>query len=221
MSAKSHLALKIAPSILAADFGHLAQDLAAVGEADWLHVDVMDGQFVPAISFGAPIIAAAKKASPLPLDVHLMIVNPERHLAAMAAAGADMLTIHLEACPNLHRNLGEIRALGLKAGVALNPHSPAAALTEVLGLVDLILVMTVNPGAGGQAFLSETLPKIRQLRQMINDSGRPIALSVDGGITPHTAKEAIAAGADVLVAGSAIFKAEGGIAAGVAAFKAL
>jgi len=208
--------IKIAPSILAADFAHLGEQLGACQTADQIHVDVMDGRFVPTISFGLPIIQAARRSTTLPLDVHLMIVEPENHLAAMVAAGADALTVHIETCPHLHRTLQTIRALGVGVGVALNPHTPAVLLGEVLHLVDSILVMTVNPGAGGQAFLPETLPKIRQLRQMCAE--RPVDIGVDGGIDPHTAPEVIAAGANVLVAGSSVFGAAG-IPAAIAALR--
>lgn len=211
---------KLAPSILAADFTQLGQQIQAVTQAGahQIHVDVMDGRFVPSISFGLPIIQAAKRSTSLPLDVHLMIVEPDQHFQALRAAGADMLTIHVETCPHLHRNLQEIRALGCKAGVALNPHTPASALSEIMGLVDVILVMTVNPGAGGQAFLPETLPKIRQLRQMIQESGRPIDLGIDGGVNLQTGRDVLRAGGNVLIAGSAIFNHQVGIETGVKEF---
>jgi ribulose-phosphate 3-epimerase len=203
--------MKIAPSILSADFTRLGEEIRAVeaAGADQIHIDVMDGRFVPAISFGLPIVEAARQVTTLPLDVHLMIVEPEKHLSAFAQAGADMLTVHVEACSHLHRTLQEIRGLGIKAGVALNPHTPFVMLTEIVHLVDLILVMTVNPGAGGQAFLREMLEKISVIRRMIGQ--RQIDLSVDGGIDATTARDALRAGANVLVAGSSIFKAPEGI----------
>lgn len=211
--------IKIAPSILAADFTRLGDHIREAESAgcEQIHVDVMDGRFVPTISFGVPILAAARRITTLPLDVHLMIVEPEHHLRAMADAGASALTVHLEACPNLHRNLQDIRKLGLKAGVAINPHTPAVMLSEILDSLDIILVMTVNPGAGGQRFLPETLPKIRALRAMIGN--RPIDLTVDGGIDANTAPQAIEAGANVLVAGTSVFGVEGGVRAGIAALR--
>ncbi|MFP4321037.1 MAG: ribulose-phosphate 3-epimerase [Anaerolineales bacterium] len=215
--------MKIAPSILAADFTQLGHDIRAATDAgaDQLHVDVMDGRFVPNISFGTPILAAARAATPLPLDVHLMIVEPERHLAAFAEAGADMLTIHAETCPNLHRNLQEIKALGLRAGVALNPHTPALMVSEVLHLADILLVMTVNPGQGGQSFLPETLPKIRTLRRMATEAGHALDIAVDGGINAEVAGPCLEAGANVLVVGSSVFKAPQGIPASINALRNL
>jgi ribulose-phosphate 3-epimerase len=213
--------VKIAPSILSADFTRLGEQIkeAEAAGADQIHIDVMDGRFVPPITFGLPIIEAARRATSLPLDVHLMIVEPEKHLHAMCEAGADALSIHVEATPHLHRALQEIRALGCRAGVAINPQTPAAALGEVIQLVDIFLVMTVNPGWGGQEFLRETLPKIRQLRQMANETGRDIDIGVDGGIYPHTAGDALAAGANVLIGGTSIFAAEEGISAAMTALR--
>jgi len=207
--------IQLAPSILSADFARLGDHIqqAEAAGADLIHVDVMDGRFVPTITFGIPIIKAARQVTTLPLDVHLMIVEPERHIEAMAAAGADTISIHLEACPNLHRNLQEIRALGVRAGVAINPHTPANALSEVLPLLDQIIVMTVNPGKGGQAFIPQTLEKIRQLDQMIRDGEHTIDIMADGGVNTDTAAEIVSAGTTILVAGSAVFGASDGVAA--------
>jgi ribulose-phosphate 3-epimerase len=209
--------VKIAPSILAADFTRLGEQIreAEAAGGDQIHIDIMDGRFVPTISFGVPVVAAARRATRLPLDVHLMIVEPEHHLAAFKEAGADILTVHIEACPNLHRVLQQIRGLGLRAGVALNPHTPAILLSEILHLVDVVLVMTVNPGAGGQTFLNETLPKIKTLRGMAPN----VDISVDGGIEESTIRAAKDAGANVFVAGTSIFGAQGGIQAGVERLK--
>jgi ribulose-phosphate 3-epimerase len=209
--------VKIAPSILAADFTKLGEEILAAeaAGAEQIHIDVMDGRFVPSISFGLPIVAAARRVTKLPLDVHLMIVEPEKHLAAFAKAGADMLTVHVEACPHLHRTLQEIRELGLKAGVALNPHTPAMMISEVTHLLDSVLIMTVNPGAGGQTFLREMLPKIGAIRQMMGQKD----VGVDGGIDASTARDAWRAGANVMIAGSSIFKNPAGIAAAVASIR--
>jgi len=200
-------AIRIAPSILSADFSRLGEEIAAVEQAgaDWIHVDVMDGRFVPNITIGPLIVEAARRSTQLPLDVHLMIVEPERYVADFARAGADVITVHAEACPHLHRTLQQIRALGKKAGVALNPHSPVEIVQHVLDQLDLVLVMSVNPGFGGQKFISSALPKIRALRSMIDGSGREIALEVDGGVSKDTASSVLDAGADTLVAGSAVF----------------
>ncbi|MCF3946919.1 ribulose-phosphate 3-epimerase [Acidiphilium sp. AL] len=199
--------LVIAPSLLAADFGRLADEVAAVERsgADWLHLDVMDGHFVPNISFGALVLRALRKRSNLPFDVHLMIAPADPYLAEFAEAGADHITVHAEAGPHLHRSLQTIRGLGKRAGVALNPATPADAVAHVLDLVDIINVMTVNPGFGGQRFLDSQLPKIAELRRMATASGREIRIEVDGGIDKATAPAAIEAGADVLIAGSSIF----------------
>jgi ribulose-phosphate 3-epimerase len=195
----------VAPSILSADFAALGGDVRAVQDAgaDWIHVDVMDGRFVPNITLGPPIVRALRKVTSLPLDVHLMIVEPERYVDAFCEAGADIVSIHAEACTHLERTLAHIRTLGKKAGVVLNPHTSEDVLKYVLHTVDLVLVMSVNPGFGGQAFLPSVLPKIERIRTMIGN--QPIRLEVDGGIVAETARQAIAAGADVLVAGQAIF----------------
>lgn len=212
----------IAPSILSANFANLAEAIqqAETAGANWIHLDVMDGSFVPNITFGAVIVAACRKITRLPLDVHLMINRPELHLQTFVDAGADSLTVHVEACPHLHRSLQRIRELGCKAGVALNPGTPATALGEVLPLLDLALVMTVNPGFAGQAFIPQMLPKITQVRQMLENGGSQALLQVDGGITPQTLPLTQNAGADVFVAASAIFQHPLGIAAGIAALQA-
>jgi ribulose-phosphate 3-epimerase len=199
--------VKIAPSILSADFGKLAQEVAAVerGGADWIHVDVMDGRFVPNITIGPVVVRAVRKATRLPVDVHLMIVEPERYVDDFAEAGADVISVHVEPSYHLSRTLQQIRKLGKKAGVVLNPHTPPEAVTYVLELCDLVLVMSVNPGFGGQAFMPEVLPKLRTLRQMIDARGLDVALEVDGGIAPGTARSVVEAGARVLVAGSAVY----------------
>jgi ribulose-phosphate 3-epimerase len=200
--------LLIAPSILAADFGRLAEEVRAAeaAGADWIHVDVMDGRFVPNITLGPPIVRAIRAATRLPIDVHLMIVEPERYLDDFAQAGADVLSVHVEASPHLHRTLQHVRGLGKRAGVVLNPSTHEDTIRYVLDVVDLVLVMSVNPGFGGQEFLPEVLPKVRAIRRMIDGSGRAIDLEIDGGIAPETAAVATASGARVLVAGSAVFK---------------
>ena len=199
----------VAPSLLAADFSRLGEEVRAIAAAgaDWLHLDIMDGHFVPNISFGPAVVKALRKHCPLPFDVHLMIAPADPYLAAFAEAGADLITLHPEAGPHLHRSLQTIRALGKKAGVVLNPGTPASAVEPVLDLCDLILVMTVNPGFGGQSFIPTMLPKIAALRAMIDASGRDIRLEVDGGVTAATAPAILEAGADVLVAGTAVFGA--------------
>src|ERR1700730_1152634 len=197
--------IRIAPSILSADFAQLGEEVRAVTEAgaDYIHVDVMDGHFVPNLTIGAGVVKAIRPYTTRPLDVHLMISPVDPFIEDFAAAGADIMTVHPEAGPHLHRTLQAIRATGKRAGVALNPATPPEAIDFVLDQVDLILVMTVNPGFGGQSFLSSQLDKIRALRKRIDFAGRAIDLEVDGGITPETARAAIAAGADVLVAGTA------------------
>ena len=199
----------IAPSLLAADFGRLRDEAVAVerGGADWLHLDIMDGHFVPNLSFGPAVLAALRGAVRLPFDVHLMIAPADPYIAAFAEAGADHIHVHAEAGPHLHRSLQLIRSLGKVAGVAINPATSATAVAEVLDLIDVILVMTVNPGFGGQAFIETTLPKIRTLRAMATASGRPIHIVADGGVSVHTAPRMVAAGCDVLVAGTAVYGA--------------
>ena len=200
-------AVLISPSILSADFGQLAREVQAVESAgaDRIHVDVMDGRFVPAITIGPLVVGAVRKATKLPIDVHLMIVEPERYLDDFAGAGADELSVHVEATNHLPRALDHIRSLGKKAGVVLNPQTPAGALSYVIDHVDAILVMSVNPGFGGQSFMPECLPKIRDLRKAIDATGRDISLAVDGGVAVGSARRVVEAGARVLVAGSSVF----------------
>jgi ribulose-phosphate 3-epimerase len=197
----------VAPSILAADFGRLAEEVRAVeaAGADYVHVDIMDGRFVPNITIGPVVVAALRKATRLPLDVHLMILEPERYVAEFADAGADMLTVHLEASPHLHRTVQQIRALGKRAGVSLNPHTGIEGLDTVLPELAMVLLMTVNPGFGGQKFIDSVVPKVRALRAVIERRGLDVDIEVDGGIVPETAATTVAAGANVLVAGSAVF----------------
>jgi ribulose-phosphate 3-epimerase len=209
---------KIAPSILSADFGRLGQQIAEAetAGADYIHVDVMDGHFVPNITIGPLVVRAARQATRLPLDVHLMIESPERHLADFAAAGANILTVHVETCPHLHRTVQQIKELGCRAGVTLNPSTAATSLEEIVPFVDLVLVMTVNPGFGGQTFIVEMLPKIERIHAMLRAAGSSAELEVDGGIDPETAPRTANVGANVFVAGSAIFGAEEGVAQAIA-----
>ena len=203
----SSSAIRIAPSILSADFGRLAEEVAAVEKAgaDWIHCDVMDGRFVPNITIGPLVVKAVRKATRLPLDCHLMIVEPERYVDAFAEAGADGITVHVETCPHLHRTLQHIKSLGKRAGVVLNPSTHEDTLRYVIESADLILVMSVNPGFGGQSFIPEMLPKVRAIRKMIDASKRDIDLQIDGGISVKTVRAAAEAGARVFVAGNAVF----------------
>ncbi|NQX38334.1 ribulose-phosphate 3-epimerase [Pedobacter steynii] len=199
----------IAPSLLAADFANLQRDIEMVNssEADWFHVDVMDGVFVPNISFGFPVMEAIKKHATKPLDVHLMIVNPDQYVERFAAAGATVITVHYEACTHLHRTVQAIHAAGCKAGVALNPHTPVALLKDILADLDLVLIMSVNPGFGGQQFIPNTLNKLRELKAMAATLNPDLIIEVDGGVGIHNLGDLIQAGASAFVAGNAIFAA--------------
>jgi ribulose-phosphate 3-epimerase len=208
----SHL---VSPSLLAADFGNLQRDIEMVNrsDADWFHIDVMDGVFVPNISFGFPIISSVNRYASKPLDVHLMITDPDRYLERFRSAGADILTVHYEACPHLNRTVSEIRRLGMKPGVALNPHTPVSSLRDILPYIDMVLIMTVNPGYGGQEFISVSYDRIMELRSIIDEKGYKVYIQVDGGVDSQNASKLVSAGVDVLVAGTAVFSSEDPIAA--------
>ena len=200
----------IAPSILAADFSNLKHDIEMVNssKAEWFHIDVMDGVFVPNISFGLPVLKAIKKIAKKPLDVHLMIVQPERYIKDFKNAGADILTVHFEACNHLHRTIQEIHAEGMLAGIALNPHTPVSSLKDIIQDVDLICLMSVNPGFGGQTFITKTFDKIKELKQLISQSNSKAKIEVDGGVNIKNISKLKSFGADILVAGNAVFKSE-------------
>ena len=212
---------KIAPSFLTADLGRLAEEVRAVeaAGADYLHLDVMDGHFVPPITFGALVVEAVRRASNLPLDVHLMIERPERQLEAFAKAGADILNVHVEACAHLHRVLQQIKALGCRAGVCLNPATPLSVIEEALEEADQVMVMGVNPGWGGQALIPATLPKVRRLRALLDERGLSPDIEIDGGVKVGNAASCVQAGADVLVAGSAVFNDKASVAANMRALR--
>ena len=200
----------IAPSLLSADFLNLGRDIDMVNrsEADWFHCDIMDGRFVPNISFGIPVVQAISQQAEKPLDVHLMIVEPEKYFEAFVKAGADIITFHYEASTHIHRAVQQLKALGVKAGVVLNPHTPVAVLEDILGELDLVLLMSVNPGFGGQKFIERTYEKIRKLRKMIDGQGLQTLIEVDGGVNTQNSAALFEAGAEVLVAGNAVFKSE-------------
>lgn len=200
----------IAPSLLSADFLNLRNDVEMINrsDADWFHCDIMDGVFVPNLSFGIPVIQAVKRLAQKPLDVHLMIVHPEHYFEAFAKAGADIITFHYEACTHIHRAVQQIKALGIKAGVVLNPHTPVCVLEDIIADLDVVLLMSVNPGFGGQQFIERTYDKVRKLRQMIDEQHASALIEVDGGVNTKNASALFAAGADVLVAGNAVFKSD-------------
>lgn len=211
----------VSPSILSADFARLADGIGRAEEAgaDWIHVDVMDGHFVPNITIGLPVVAAVRKVTKLPLDVHLMIERPDRYVEAFARAGSDWITVHVEAERHLHRTVQAIRQAGARPGVSLNPATPVGAIEEILPFVDLVLVMSVNPGFGGQEFIEATLPKVEAIRRAVDERGLDVRVEVDGGVSPATAGRVVAAGADVLVAGAAVFGGSGDVAANMKALR--
>jgi len=215
--------IKIAPSILSANFARLGAEVEAAqaAGADWIHVDVMDGHFVPNITIGPLIVRAIRPVTPLPVDVHLMIEQPERYLPSFAQAGANRLTVHVETCPHLHRTVQQIKELGCRAGVALNPATPLSSLEEILPELDLVLVMSVNPGFGGQAYIPASTPKIARLRAMLNEIDSPAEIQVDGGVNASTIAQVAGAGASVLVAGSAIYNDKATVAENIAQLRAL
>ena len=197
----------VSPSLLSADFLHLSKDIEMVNrsQADWFHLDIMDGVFVPNISYGLPVVSQIKKMATKPLDVHLMIVQPERYVEAFHKAGADILTVHYEACTHLHRTIQQIKAQGMKAGVSLNPHTPVSLLEDVIEDIDVVLLMSVNPGFGGQSFMEQTINKVDKLKKLIMESNSHTLIEIDGGVNFETGKRLVNAGADALVAGSFVF----------------